>query len=344
MRNFIRFLLCALLLLGIQELLTPKFVEENQEGAMIREYYDFSGGNDLIFIGDCEVYANFSPITLWEEYGIPSAIRGSPQQTIWQSCYLLEETLKIERPKAVVFNVLSMKYGTNESTGSQDRREAYNRMALEGMRWSPQKIGSILASQTERERQWESFLSYVFPILRYHDRWSQLTMEDIRYLFHRPPVTHNGYLMTTDIHAAGDLYPEAPLASCAFEETAWQYLEKMTDLCREAGIQLVLIKAPSLYPLWHPEWDRQIMDYAREHGLLYYNMVEKEQEMGIDWDIDTPDGGLHLNVYGAEKAGRWLGAALKEDLDLPDRREAPELATLWRDKAARYYEQRGITQ
>ena len=80
------------------------------EGRLIADYYDHAGGNDVIFIGDCECYENISPIKMWEEYGITSYIRGSAQQLIWQSYYLLEETLKYETPKAVVFNVLSMKY------------------------------------------------------------------------------------------------------------------------------------------------------------------------------------------------------------------------------------------
>ena len=64
------------------------------EGAMIAEYYEEEKNHDVIFIGDCEVYDSFIPAVLWEEYGIPSYIRGSAQQLIWQSYYILEETLQ----------------------------------------------------------------------------------------------------------------------------------------------------------------------------------------------------------------------------------------------------------
>ena len=145
----------------------PKYMD-NREGALIGEYYDNAGGNDVIFIGDCEVYENFSPITLWEEYGITSYIRGSAQQLIWQSYYLLEETLKYETPDVVIFNVLSMQY-------NEPQKEAYNRMTIEGMKWSLSKVNAIKASMTEDEK----FLDYVFPILRYHSRWSELQSEDV---------------------------------------------------------------------------------------------------------------------------------------------------------------------
>ena len=142
----------VLILFLVQALLFPKYMTDIKEGAMIQEYYANAGDNDVIFISDCEVYENFSPITLWEDYGITSYIRGSAQQLIWQSYYLMEETFKYETPKVMVFNVLEMKYDTPSSTGASSQREAYNRMTLDGMRWSDSKWNSIMASMTEEER------------------------------------------------------------------------------------------------------------------------------------------------------------------------------------------------
>ncbi|MBQ8833485.1 MAG: SGNH/GDSL hydrolase family protein [Oscillospiraceae bacterium] len=335
------FLLCVLVVLGLlQALLIPKYMETTPEGALVGEYYVNSGGNDVIFIGDCEVYENFSPVTLWQEYGIPSYIRGSAQQMIWQSYYLLEETLQYETPKVVVFNVLSMKYDTPESTGSPTRREAYNRMTLDTMRWSPTKWKAIAASLTEEEREWEGLLTYLFPILRYHERWSQLTAEDFAYWLRRDTVSHNGYLMQTGVKPMTDSYASAPLADYRFGENSWHYLDKMRLLCEEKGVQLVLIKAPTLYPIWWWEWDAQIAQYAEENGLLYLNMIESIEDIGIDWNTDTYDAGLHLNVWGAEKAARWLGEVLREECNLPDRREDAELSATWSKKVALYEQEK----
>lgn len=320
----------------LQALLVPKYQEANREGALISEYYANAGDNDVIFIGDCEVYENFSPITLWEEYGIPSCIRGSPQQMIWQSYYLMEETLRYEKPKVMVFNVLSMQYDSPESTGNSTRREAYNRMTLDGMRWSSSKWNGIQASMTKEERQREGLFTYFFPILRYHDRWYQLTREDFQYWLQRKQVSHNGYLMQTGIRPATEPYAQPPRAEYRFGENAWKYLEKMTELCEAQDVKLVLIKSPSLYPVWWWEWDQQIEAYAKEKGLLYINMLEYQQEIGIDWNTDTYDAGLHLNVYGAEKASRWLGKILMEEYDLTGHKEDPILRKLWEIKKESY--------
>ena len=321
----------------LQLLLMPKHMGKTKEGALIGEYYKNAGNNDVVFIGDCEVYENFSPITFWEEYGITSYIRGSAQQLIWQSYYLMEETFRYEIPKVMVFNVLSMKYDTPQSTGDQSQREAYNRMTLDGMRWSTSKWNSIMASMTEEEKKWEGQYSYLFPLLRYHDRWSELSAEDFTYWFQKDVVSDNGYLMQTGVKPLEDEHVERPLVDYSFGENSWYYLDKMVQLCKEKGTQLVLIKAPALSPVWWDQWDAQIEEYAAKNELLYINMLDYQQEMGIDWSKDTYDTGLHLNVYGAEKAAKWFGKVLQEDCGVPDRRNDGEIAALWNEKAQTYH-------
>ncbi|MCI8800069.1 MAG: SGNH/GDSL hydrolase family protein [Lachnospiraceae bacterium] len=319
----VTFVIVTLFLL--QRLLMPKYASDVVEGNLIAEYYEEEKNHDVIFIGDCEVYENFSPKVLWEDYGINSYIRGSAQQLIWQSYYLLEDTLRYEKPKVVIFNVLALKY-------DEPQKEAYNRMSLEGMRWSVSKVKSILASMTEEEH----FLDYVFPILRYHSRWSELDAEDVEYMFHRKPVSHNGYYMRVDVKPAENVPEGRILADYQFGENACRYLDKMTELCRENDIQLVLVKAPSLYPYWYDEWEEQVEVYAAEHDLLYINFLELAEETGLDFSQDTYDGGLHLNLTGAEKITKYLGKILAEECALPDRRGEAELSEVWEEKISAY--------
>ena len=334
----------AVLLACLQALLVPKYMDKSKEGNLIAEYYANAGSNDVVFIGDCEVYENFSPITLWEEYGITSYIRGSAQQLIWQSYYLMEETFRYETPKVMIFNVLSMKYDTPKSTGKQSEREAYNRMTLDGMRWSSSKWNSIMASMTEEEKQWEAQYSYMFPLLRFHDRWSQLTKDDFTYWFSRPQVSDNGYLMQTGVKPLGEINPEKPLVDYRLGENSWYYLDKMVELCKEKGVQLVLIKAPALSPYWWPQWDEQVATYAEENDLLYINMLEHQEEIGIDWSTDTYDAGLHLNVYGAEKASHWFGKILQEQCGVADRRADSEISALWATKVQTYRDRKAALE
>lgn len=330
-RSISVFLGLGLVVLGslwlLQRLLMPKYMGDIVEGALISEYYKETTDHDVIFVGDCEVYENFSPITMWEDYGITSYIRGSAQQLIWQSYYLLEETLEYEKPEAVVFNVLSMKYDTPQ-------KEAYNRMTLDGMKWSKSKVDDIRASMMEDEE----FADYVFPILRYHSRWQELTSDDFKYLFTRRPVSQSGYYMRIDVKPAQTFPKPKKLANYEFGENSWKYLEKMRKLCEEKGIRLILVKAPSLYPAWYDEWEDQIEEYAKTYELPYYNFLELTDEVGIDFTKDTYDGGLHLNLSGAEKMGAYFGKILREEFQVPDRRNDEKIASVWAEKCAAYYD------
>ena len=185
----ITFIIFAVVFMLIQRLLMPKYVDDVVEGNLIKEYYQEENKDyDVIFIGDCEVYENFSPVKLWTEYGINSYIRGSAEQYIWQSYYLLEDTLRYHKPHVVVFNIQSLQFNKSQS-------EAYNRMTLDGMKWSMSKVNAINASMKENEH----FIEYVFPLLRYHSRWSELTASDVKYMFKQPDkISHNGYYMRVD--------------------------------------------------------------------------------------------------------------------------------------------------
>lgn len=312
------------LLAVVQRLLAPKYQTRLVEGALTAEYYQETTTHDVLFLGDCEVFSNFSPVTLWRTYGVTSYIRGSAQQLVWQSYYLLEDTLQTETPKVVVYNVLALKYGTPQS-------EAYNRMTLDGMRPSKSKTAAIRASMTADE----DALSYVFPLLRYHARWSELTQEDFTYWFRTGTVSHNGYLMETGVDPVTTLPLAPPLTDPALPETSMDYLSRMAALCEQNGIALVLIKSPSVYPHWYDEWDAELSSFAEAHGVAYYNMMD-DPHTGVDLATDTFDQGQHLNVFGAEKLSAWFGGVLTERYALPDHRGDAAFESVWQEKIQAY--------
>lgn len=310
-------------------LLAPKYVSQSREGNLVAEYYgevDAGNTHQVLFVGDCEVYESFVPAVLWEEYGITSYVRGSAQQLIWQSYYLLEEMLKYETPEVVVFNVLSMKYG-------EPQNEAYNRMTLDGMRWSKSKVDAINASKTKEE----TFASYMFTLLRYHSRWKELTAEDVKYMFSRERVAHNGYMIQTGVKPMESEREGDELIDYTLPKTSFEYLDKMRELCDEKGIELVLIKSPTntWKYWWYDEWDEQIRDYAEKYGLDYYNFIDNE-DIGIDWSTDTYDGGVHLNVFGAEKMTSYFGQILAEKYGVESLKSDSSTADAWSQKLAEY--------
>ena len=325
-------ILLSLFLLLCSALVVPKYTGfKYREGRLVSEYYDEAGGHDVIFVGDCEVYEGFVPAAMWKSNGISSYVRGTPQQLVWQSYYLLEETFRYEKPKAVVYNVLALKYG-------EPQDEAMNRMTLDTMKWSSSKINSIAASMTEEE----SFVDYVFPLLRYHSRITSLEADDFKYAFKSPErVSDSGYLMQTDIVPMDDAIKDQmgePLYDYTLPKSSMDYLEEMRLLCEENGAELILVKAPTNSPIywWYDEWEERIVEYAEEKNLSYYNLIPKSEEMGIDWKTDSYDGGVHLNVYGAEKLSVYFADILVKYHGISDRRADATEAARWSTRVSTY--------
>ena len=280
LRIIIKLLIFAALLFLLQRLLMPKYTGTVIEGNFTEEYYRDDTAHDLIVIGNCESYENISPMVLFEDFGITSYIRGNANQLIPQSYYILKETLRYETPKAVLLNIQAM-------TVAEQSTEEYNRMVFDSMRWSEEKLEGIKASRLSDEK----LIEYIFPILRYKGRITELSSADFRYAFlPRPIQSYNGYYLRADIRPYD----------------------------------------PEAYP-----YEEQIEAFAEERGLLYLNTLEHE-EIGIDLSTDTYDGGLHLNVYGAEKVSRWLGPILSEECGLPDHRDDEELSRIYAEKLAAY--------
>lgn len=321
--------ICAalvLLLATLQRILLPKYTGSVIEGVFTEEYYRETTPHDLLIIGNCESYENISTMRLWEQYGITSYIRGNANQLIPQSYYLLKDALNYEKPKAVLLNVQAM------SVDGQDTEE-YNRMVFDGMRWSKEKLAAIRATKQEDEH----LLEYVFPLLRYHSRWQDLGADDFRYAFRKVPArSYNGYYLRADVRPYTEFPAERRKPDYTFPEQNKEYLEKIQSLCQQNGIALLLMKAPSLYPEWPEPYEEQVTAYAEKEGLLYLNTLARAEEIGFDFNTDTYDEGLHLNVYGAEKLSDWLGPILQENYGLPDHRGEAEFEAVYGPRLLAY--------
>ncbi len=325
-------LLSVTVLAFLSRLTEQKYVDKSREGNLIGEYYraaDAEERHDVIFIGDCEAYSSFSPPVLWEEFHLSSFVRGSPSQSMAQSYHILCETLEYETPEVIVFSVYAL-------CREEKSAEAYNRMTLDGMRLSVYKARAVRDSIGDGE----SALSYFLPLLRFHSRWSELSKNDFKYLFSSPAVSHNGYLLRRETVPSGIDDGKDKTAPHPLPKENFEYLDKIRQVCSDAGTKLILVKVPTdswRYP-WYAEWSEEIEKYADDRSLDYYDLTESISEIEIDPARDSYDGGLHLNVYGAEKTTRFFGEILRGYIPHASTDEREE--RIWTEKLELYYKER----
>ena len=85
------------------------------------------------------------------------------------------------------------------------------------------------------------------------------------------------------------------------------------------NIELLLIEIPSAES-WSNNKSNETKAFADEHDLKFIDLNLNGDEFDFDWREDTKDKGDHLNVYGATKVSKYLGNYIKQNYDIPDRR------------------------
>ena len=306
-------------------LFMPKYIEENNDGRITAEFYREKTPIDVIFTGSSLIHAGISPMALYRDYGITAYDRSNSSQTIALSYYIAEETIKRNKPELIVADVGFI----YEASDYVD--EGASRKALDGMKWSSSKVKAINSMMDETEY----FTDYMFPILRFHSRWNDLKPEDLKYLFYKPTVTANGQLIQFNIFDGGVSYNPYHLEEdrTACDENM-QYLQKLSDLCKDNNVQLALIKLPSYECNWNRALDDQISDFAGRNDLYYKSFIDDFDSIGLE--IPDFSDRQHMNSNGAEKFSKVLGEYLVNNYTVSDRRNDGKINAVFEEKLDRY--------
>ena len=300
--------LILFLVVSLNRIMMPKYINENQDGRITQEYYQAAKYSDVIFVGSSTVFSGIDPLTVWKESGISSYVRANASQTMWISYYMIEDALRWHKPEMVCLDMTFIKYGDDFV------EEPSTRKSVDGMRLTPSKINCALASMGEDEK----LMEYIIPLFRFHTRWKEFTWDDIRYAWYNKPVTLNGYIEDNNVESAKE--PELVYTGSfgKISPKNEEYLRRTISLCQSRGIGIMLFKTCAYSSNWSDELDEQIAGIAREYGIEYVNFDKYNDDCGMDYSVDTPDGGSHLNSFGASKFSAYFAKYLRSNYDLTD--------------------------
>ena len=324
--------LIILILLAISPIFVPKWILEgdNYITNIVRGFYaEKNNSLDVIFMGNSDLYRGLSPVILWDEYGIASYSYTSPGQRAWTAYYVLLDALRSQKPKVILFNMDEIQ-STNQST------ESCYRKAFDNMQLSSVKLKALInpvykISVSDR-------LSYIFPILRYHSRISNLTSDDFKYAYGYNEYENKGLDLIAKVkpYNGGSSYMEDKGETYEFPDKTKKYIDKIVSTCKKEGIELILIDIPSA-DSWSYAKSQAVSKYAQENNLKFIDCNLHLDEIGIDWTHDTADSGDHLNIYGAEKVSKYIGKYLNTNCTLPDRRKDSAYSS-WFSASNKYHQ------
>lgn len=283
---------------------------------------------DVLYVGSSHAFTAFYPEDIFHDYGITGYVRASSMQRIWQSYTLMEESFQYQHPKIVVYEVAVSYFDVPNS-------EAFNREMFDNMRPSLVKYRGVKEAMNEDE----SLLSYVFQIIRYHDKWKELSENDFLANKYPDNMLIKGATARIAIVPAenldNNLY-SLDVLPAEMPERCYEYLYKMKQLCDKNGAELVLVKVPTLYSyFWSGANHLKMEEIADELGVKFLDYNVGEYATEIDWNTETLDGGNHLNYHGALKISKIFGQWLLDNYDWEDKRNNPAYSC-WNDDYEKY--------
>lgn len=301
----------VLILCGINAFLMPKYYLSNTywpTTASYRAFYEMEKNSiDVLFLGSSYCVNSFSPMEIYNQYGIRSFNLGSEQQSIFLSYYWLKEALRFQSPSVIILEEYFLK-GINPNEPI-NMNEGLIRKGLDPMRWSDVKLEAVKELCLLDQKQ--NIKSWIFTNIRFHDRWKELEETDFTI---DPNIIYSqlmGWAPGTDGYRGFEPFTfseeEQPTL---LEPLMVEYFIKMAHLCEENGIQMVLVGVPS--DAADAKLSCSLSKIAKENSVDYIEMSEETTwaEIGYRSPTENPVG--HGNVWGNIKTSQYIGCLLKE--------------------------------
>lgn len=275
----------VLILLG----LTKIFVPASKHSTIIKELYDEPENTlDVIFVGESSVYKGVSPMKIWEKYKITSYDYAASGAKLYNNYYSIKEALKYQKPKVIVLN-------TDQLFHDEPFKEGYKRLLYDATRLNINKLEAIsdpVQGNTRGEQ-----ISFVFPILRYHSRWSELGEEDFIKEKGKYEYIFKGQWVVKGIKA----YDGKKLDKFQnLNEDEVKYFEKIARYCKDNNVELLAVEFPSIQT-WNNDKKEKVKQIAKNNDVKFIDLHDVLNEIGFDWTRDTEDGGNHLNYRRSRK-------------------------------------------
>ncbi|MDO4619774.1 MAG: hypothetical protein Q4B09_04035 [Lachnospiraceae bacterium] len=293
-----------------------------------KDYYDYPKNTfDAVIFGPSTVRNAIYPRQLYDDYGIVSYNLGTGSQTVPQTYYLAEETIKRDHPKLLIV-MAGLLTEKNVIHGKAFMHYLTDSMPV----FSVSKLKMIW--RLDREHAVE----YLFPLDIYHTRWKTYTEEDAK-SFDRSLAL--GARISAN-QTAVEAYEDNPLdENYALSEQMCAWLDRLIQLCKANDTELLFVTTPSIGNDWVSQslYDERrnaaaaLTEFLEPYGITHLDYLAAGEELGISLETDSADG-HHLNVRGSEKFTEMIGAYLEEHYDLPDRREDARYSWLDDEKDA----------
>lgn len=288
---------------------------------------------DVLYFGTSELKASVFPTAVFRYSGVTGFNCSVTNKSAATMYYQLKYALRYKDPKLVCCDFSALYDDNIPSEHETIYRKVVDTLPDRDLQWD--MIRSIEKMEPE-----QSALSYLFPMLRYHSMWNELTEENFEedYVFDEEYEEYeNGSLLIRPENKDNfyDIMPEIWEAEPSGEPisaSSAEWYDKFIALCHEKGITVAAVFTPALgtthdkVARW--ETTKAYLD-SRGVEIIDLNTYEAAQNMGFRPSEDLADDNTHMFYTGSLRTSLALSHILTERFGLPDHRMEEETAAEW---------------
>ena len=285
----------------LQPIFLPKYYDDSTTRVHGYSYIQ-SNSVDCVFLGASQMFCSVDSERLTDKYGLSSYDYGSNSQIPTITSYYLEEALKTQSPKLVMFEIAMV--FNNDYPSEEALAWNYSQMPVSFEKYKSLKNvlkgGSVKAFE------------YAFvPLLKYHDRWNSINRTDLGYAINPQKYINTetrGFKKRSHIEKETIAYlNKKDGEKRKIPEENKVAIDYMVNICKKRNIKLVFFKAPNA--LWTRADSSEVKTYMKSKNYEYLDLNDKLSEIGIDANKDFYDI-AHLNYTGAEKTTDYLATII----------------------------------
>ncbi len=313
MRKFLQSVVIAVSIV-LFVMLAARFLRRDEGFVKNHDFYETDEAYDVIYLGSSHAVMGVLPMEIWNEYGIPSFNLANSGQKLNGDYWILKNALEQKKPELVVLDACLVTFDQQWEGSTVN----FLHESLDPMPLTKTKIAAIL-DLIPKDMQ----IAFFWPFSLYHSRWENVTSD---YFISKVSYQKGAYENTDHMKpAVSSMQGLAVLERTQVDRTETvgkEYLRKAIVLCQEMNVPIVLTMIPFSGSGKELRYVNSVYEIAEEYGVPFLNGLEEDV---VDPACDFLDS-THLNSSGARKWSSFLGAYMKENYHLADRRVDPAYA------------------
>ena len=278
---------------------------------------------DAVFLGSSATYSFWNAPVAWSEYGIAVYPLSNSAQPSFAAKYLIEDARKYHPNALFIINVSHI---------LKDYEQYLDKLLI-NYPFSINKIKMANYLYDQAEFSFFKKLEMFFPIVRYHERWNELTLSDL----HRKADEYMGgsryNVFLNQSKNVSDYNPDFSLRT-TLEDYVIEGMNDLMNYCEQENIKALFVIMPQAVGEDRVKRQNTIAEMIEERGLDFLDLRKSIKEIGLDLKKDYYNE-RHTNLHGSIKVTDFLSRYFIENYGFKDKRGESEYQN-WQSASEKY--------